>query len=65
MLLLLQILAKPHTYYEVVKTQNMFNCTNSCNKFKIEGRATKQQEKDFEEHTRYMDIPDIIKRYNL
>lgn len=65
MLFLLQILGKPHKYIDAVKIQNMFNRTNSSNKFKIEAGVREGDREKFEEYKINKTPEDIIKDYNL
>lgn len=65
MRLLLQICSKPEKYAKAVKIQNMFNHTNSSNKFKIEGGVKNEYEEKFYEKFKEKGIEDIIKEYRL
>lgn len=65
MLLLLQILSNPGKYAEAVKIQNIFNRTNSSNKFKIEAGINEQQEQQFRAYISGKTSQEIIKNYRL
>ncbi|KAK2859991.1 hypothetical protein Q7C36_004157 [Tachysurus vachellii] len=62
-----EILAKPYKYVEAVKIQNMFNRTNSSNKFKIEAGIRKGDQEKFERFIKEnkMTAEDIINAYHL
>ncbi|XP_053365131.1 uncharacterized protein LOC128535075 [Clarias gariepinus] len=72
-----EILAKPHKYAEAVKIQDMFNRTNSSNKFKIEaggerprkvGKMKSKREKQadiFSDYVKYKNPDTIIKENKL
>ncbi|KAK2859990.1 hypothetical protein Q7C36_004156, partial [Tachysurus vachellii] len=59
------ILAKPYKYFKAVKIQNMFNRTNSSNKFKIEAGIRKGDLEKFERFIKDMTPEDIINAYHL
>ncbi|KAF7706858.1 hypothetical protein HF521_020112 [Silurus meridionalis] len=60
-----EILAKPQKYAKAVRIQNMFNQTNSSNKFRIEAGATKKQVEQYKEYIRNKNKEDVVKDYNL
>ncbi|XP_060731334.1 uncharacterized protein LOC132849138 isoform X1 [Tachysurus vachellii] len=60
-----EILAKPYKYHKAVKIQNMFNRTNSSNKFKIEAGLREGDQEKFERFTKDKTPEDIINAYHL
>ncbi|GAA6081740.1 uncharacterized protein LOC113657104 isoform X1 [Tachysurus ichikawai] len=60
-----EILAKPYKYVKAVKIQNMFNKTNSSNKFKIEAGIREGDQEKYERFTKDMTPEDIINAYHL
>ncbi|XP_053485948.1 uncharacterized protein LOC128610571 isoform X2 [Ictalurus furcatus] len=60
-----EILGKPHKYIDAVKIQNMFNRTNSSNKFKIEAGLRQGDREKFVGYITGKTPEDIIKDYNL
>ncbi|XP_037402060.1 uncharacterized protein LOC119265435 [Pygocentrus nattereri] len=60
-----EIRSKPGKYVNAVKIQNMFNKTSSCNKFKIEGGVTEDDERNYKEYTENKMPQEIINEYKL
>ncbi|KAL6491312.1 hypothetical protein MHYP_G00016570 [Metynnis hypsauchen] len=60
-----EIRSKPGKYVNAVKIQNMFNQTSSCNKFKIEGGMTEEDERRYKDYIKNKEPQEIINDYNL
>ncbi|KAK3546545.1 hypothetical protein QTP70_026927 [Hemibagrus guttatus] len=60
-----EILSKPYKYAEAVRIQNMFNLTNSSNKFKIEAGLREGDKQKYERYIKDKAPEDIINAYHL
>ncbi|XP_058250657.1 uncharacterized protein LOC131355984 isoform X1 [Hemibagrus wyckioides] len=60
-----EILSKPYKYAEAVRIQNMFNWTNSSNRFKIEAGLREGDQQKYERYIKDKIPVDIINAYHL